>query len=186
MFKNTSKILKTLKLGFWTTKICLVWFGQKNIQKGLLREFFGLKFILRILGRPEQSIHFFVFFSLPAPSLVMTKGLLTFAGPQNAQNNDFFMYTKKGQIWKFLTESEKSTLEALFQTKKKFSRELFMYSLVPSHMGDKIVKSKNLCCQLVVFPSFSLLNWGNWNSGYVKLGIRWAEWNKDDEFSTDI
>ena len=24
----------------------------------------------------------------------MTKGLLTFAGPQNAKNNDFFMYTK--------------------------------------------------------------------------------------------
>ena len=24
-------------------------------------------------------------------------------------------------------------------------------------MGDKIVKSKNLCCQLVVFPSLSLL-----------------------------
>ena len=25
-------------------------------------------------------------------------------------------------------------------------------------MGDKIVKSKNLCCQPVVFPSLSLLN----------------------------
>ena len=33
-----------------------------------------------------------------------------------------------------------------------------MYSQVPSHMGDKIVKSKNLCCQPVVFPSLSLLN----------------------------
>ena len=28
-------------------------------------------------------------------------------------------------------------------------------------MGDKIVKSKNLCCQPVVFPSLSLLKeWG--------------------------
>ena len=68
--------------------------GKKNIQKGLLRGFFGLKFILRTLGRPERPIQFFGFFSLPAPTLVMSEGLLTFAGPQNAQNNTFFMYTK--------------------------------------------------------------------------------------------
>jgi hypothetical protein len=36
------------------------------------------------------QFNFSVFFSLPAPTLVMTKGLLTFAAPQNAQNNDFF------------------------------------------------------------------------------------------------
>ena len=68
--------------------------GKKNIQKSLLRWFFGQKFLLRILGRPEQPIQFFGGFALPAPTLVMTKGLVTFAGPQNAQNNDFFMYTK--------------------------------------------------------------------------------------------
>ena len=68
--------------------------GKKNIQKGLLREFFGLKFILGKLGRLERPFQFFGFFSLSAPTLVMSKGLLTFAGPQNAQNNDFFMYTK--------------------------------------------------------------------------------------------
>ena len=81
-----------------------MWFGQKNIQKGLLREFFGLKFILRILGRPERPIQFFGVFSLPAPTLVMTKGLLTFAGPQNAQNNNFFMYTKTGSDLKFFDQ----------------------------------------------------------------------------------
>ena len=68
--------------------------GKKNIQKGLLRQFFGLKFDLCILGQPERPIPFFGVFSLPAPALVMTKGLLTFAGPQNAQNNDFLVYTK--------------------------------------------------------------------------------------------
>ena len=68
--------------------------GKKNIQKGLLRQFYGLKFILGKLGRPERPFQFFGVFSLPAPTLVMTKGLGTFAGPQNAQNNDFFMYTK--------------------------------------------------------------------------------------------
>ena len=25
------------------------------------------------------------------------------------------------------------------------------------------------------------LNWGNWNSGFVKLGVRWAEWDRDHE-----
>jgi hypothetical protein len=54
----------------------------------------GQKFILGILGRPERPIQFFGFFSLPAPTLVMTKGRGNFAGPQNAQNNDFFIYTK--------------------------------------------------------------------------------------------
>jgi hypothetical protein len=50
------------------------------------------------VGRPEPPIQLFGFFSLRAPSLVMTKakGLLTFAGPKYAQNNDFFMYTKTG------------------------------------------------------------------------------------------
>ena len=70
--------------------------GKKNIQKVVLRGFFGLKFILGKLGRLERPFQFFGVFSLSAPSLVMTKGLLTFAGPQNAQNNDFFMYTKTG------------------------------------------------------------------------------------------
>ena len=37
-------------------------------------------------------------------------------------------------------------------------------------MGDKIVKSKNLCCQLVVFPSLSLLNKFFWsNQCYFSL-----------------
>jgi len=67
---------------------------EKNIQKGLLRRLFGLKFDLGILGRPERPIPFFGVFSLSAPTLVMSKGLLTFAGPQNAQNNDFLVYTK--------------------------------------------------------------------------------------------
>ena len=66
----------------------------KNILKGLLHQFFELKFILRILGRPEQPIQFFGGFSLPALTLVMFVGLLTFAGPQNAQNNDFLVHTK--------------------------------------------------------------------------------------------
>ena len=61
---------------------------KKNIQKGLLRGFFGT------LGRPERPFQFFGVFSLSAPTLVMSKGLLTFAGPQNAQNNDFLVYTK--------------------------------------------------------------------------------------------
>ena len=78
--------------------------GKKKPQKGLLREFFGQKFILRILGRPERPIQFFGVFSLPAPTLVMTKGLLTFAGPQNAQNNDFFMYTKTGSDLKIFDQ----------------------------------------------------------------------------------
>ena len=78
--------------------------GKKNIQKGLLRQFFGLEFDLRILGRPEWPIQFFGFFSLPAPTLVMTKGLLTFAGPQNAQNNDFFMYAKTGSDLKIFDQ----------------------------------------------------------------------------------
>ena len=77
---------------------------KKNIQKGLLRQFYGLKFILGKLGRPERPFQFFGGFSLPAPSLVMTKGLLTFAGPQNAQNNDFFMYTKTGSDLKFFDQ----------------------------------------------------------------------------------
>ena len=64
--------------------------GKKNIQKGLLRHLFGLKFILGKLGRLERPFQFFGFFSLSAPTLVMSKGLLTFAGPKNAQNNDFF------------------------------------------------------------------------------------------------
>ena len=78
--------------------------GKKNIQKGLLRHLFGLKFDLGILGRPERPIPFFGVFSLPAPTLVMTKGLRTFAGPQNAQNNDFFMYTKKGSDLKIFDQ----------------------------------------------------------------------------------
>ena len=68
---------------------------KKYIQKGLLRQFFGLKFDLRILDRPERPTPIFGVFSLPAPTLVMTKGLRTFAGPQNAQNNDFFHVHKK-------------------------------------------------------------------------------------------
>ena len=60
--------------------------GKKNIQKVVLRGNFGLKFILGKLGRLERPFQFFGVFSLSAPSLVMTKGLLTFAGPQNAQN----------------------------------------------------------------------------------------------------
>ena len=67
---------------------------KKNIQKGLLRQFFGLKFVLCSLGRPERPFQFFGGFSLSAPALVMSKGLITFAGPQNAQNNDFLVYTK--------------------------------------------------------------------------------------------
>jgi hypothetical protein len=78
--------------------------GKKNIQKGLLREFFGLKFVLHILGWPERPIPFFGVFSLPAPTLVMSKSLLTFASPQNAQNNDFFMYTKKGSDLKIFDQ----------------------------------------------------------------------------------
>ena len=37
-------------------------------------------------------------------------------------------------------------------------------------MGDKIVKSKNLCCQPVVFPSLSLLNWSKNRDNY-ELGV---------------
>jgi hypothetical protein len=51
-------------------------------------------FDLGILGWPERPIPFFGVFSLSAPTLVMSKGLLTFAGPQNAQNDDFLVYTK--------------------------------------------------------------------------------------------
>ena len=91
----------------------------------MLRRSTGQKFILRFMGRPEPPIQFFGVFSLRAPPLVMNKGLLTFAGPQNAQNNDFFMYTKTGSDLKFLTKSEKSTLEALFQTEKKNSVGFF-------------------------------------------------------------
>ena len=57
----------------------------------------------------------------------MSKGLLTFAGPQNAQNNDFFMYTKTwsdlkvfDQTWKIHSGSPVSNW------KKKFSRVLFI------------------------------------------------------------
>ena len=70
----------------------------------MLRRRTGQKFILRIVGWPEPPIQFFRVFSLPAPSLGMTKGLLTFAGPQNAQNNDFFMYTKTGSDLKFFDQ----------------------------------------------------------------------------------
>ena len=35
-------------------------------------------------------------------------------------------------------------------------------------MGDKIVKSKNLCCQPVVFPSLSLLN-GTYLEKFLKF-----------------
>ena len=112
LFKNTSKIPKTLRFGFWTTKICLQWFGQKKIYKrvGLLRRFFGLKFNLPILGWLEQPIPFFGVFLLPAPTLLMTKCLLTFAGSKNAQNNYFFRYTKTGSdlkifdLWKIHSE----------------------------------------------------------------------------------
>ena len=62
------------------------------------------KFIFCILGQPEWPIQFFGFFSLRAPSLVMTKGLLTFGGPQNAQKNDFFMYTKTGSDLKIFDQ----------------------------------------------------------------------------------
>jgi hypothetical protein len=34
----------------------------------------------------------------------MTKGLGTFASPQNAQNNDFFMYTKIGSDLKIFDQ----------------------------------------------------------------------------------
>ena len=43
-------------------------------------------------------------FSLQAPTLVMTKGLGTFAGPKNAQNNDFFMYTINGSDLKIFDQ----------------------------------------------------------------------------------
>jgi hypothetical protein len=69
-----------------------------------LRPRTGQKFILRILGRPEWPIQFFGFFLLQAWNLVMTKGLLTFASPQNAQNNDFFMYTKTGSDLKIFDQ----------------------------------------------------------------------------------
>ena len=79
----------------------------KNILKGLLHQFFELKFILRILGRPVRSIHFFRVLSLPAPVLVKSKGLLTSAGPKNAQNYDFFMDTKTGSDLKIFDQIEK-------------------------------------------------------------------------------
>ena len=66
-------------------------FSQYNTKFLRLHGRTGKKLILRILGRPDQPIQFWVFL-LPVPTL--TKGLLTFAGPQNAQSNDFFMYTK--------------------------------------------------------------------------------------------
>ena len=69
-----------------------------------LRSRTGQKFILRILGRPERPIQFFWVFSLRAPALGMTKGLLTFAGPQNAQKNDFIMYTKTGSDLKIFDQ----------------------------------------------------------------------------------
>ena len=71
---------------------------KETIQTGLLRQFYGLKFILGKLGRPEQPFQFFGGFSLQAPTLVMTKGLGTFAGPKNAQNNVFSCTQKMGQI----------------------------------------------------------------------------------------
>ena len=104
LFSNTSKSPKMLIFGFWTTKICLQWFGQKKIKKGLLRRFFGLKFDLRILGRPELPIPFFGVFPLPAPTLVMTKDLRTFAGPQNTQKKNYYMYKKKGSNLKIFNQ----------------------------------------------------------------------------------
>jgi hypothetical protein len=74
-------------------KFVLCGLGKTNIQKGLLREFFGLKFDPATSGR---RIPIFWTFTLRAPSLVMPKGLLTFGGPKNAQNKDFFMFTKTG------------------------------------------------------------------------------------------
>ena len=72
--------------------------GKKNIQMGLMRDFFGLKFILHILGWPEQPIQFFGVFSLPAPTLVMTKGLKHFASPKMLEIMIFSCTQKKGQI----------------------------------------------------------------------------------------
>ena len=72
--------------------------AKKNIQKGLLRQFFDLKFDLHILGRPEWPIQFFGVFSLPAPTLVMTKSLRTFPAPKMLKIMIFSCTQKKGQI----------------------------------------------------------------------------------------
>ena len=37
-----------------------------------------------------------------------------------------------------------------------------------------ILKRKTLC---------NTLNWGNWNSGLVKLGVQWAEQDRNKEKS---
>ena len=39
-------------------------------------------------------------------------------------------------------------------------------------MGDKIIKSKNLCCQPVVFPSLSLLNFFSFVTTILHHGLR--------------
>jgi hypothetical protein len=71
------------------------------------------------LGWPERPIPFFGVFSLPAPTLVMSKSLLTFASPQNAQNNDFFMYTKTGSDFKIFDKILKIHSVSLVSNQKK-------------------------------------------------------------------
>ena len=50
-----------------------------------------------------------------APFLGMPKGLLTFASPENFQNFEFFMYTKKGSDLRNFGQIRK--IEMLFQKK---------------------------------------------------------------------
>ena len=120
----------------WVCCICCTWMAlvktiipPKKYTKGSIAWIFRPKVHFAHFGLARAANSIFRGFLLPAPTLVMSKGLLTFAGPQNAQNNDFFMYTKTGldlknfdQIWKIRSGSPVSN------RKKKFSRELFMYS----------------------------------------------------------
>ena len=66
----------------------MVW--AKKIQKGLLREFFGIKFDPATFGRLDMLNPKFLDFYTLGTFLGMFKGLLTFWGPKNAQNFDFF------------------------------------------------------------------------------------------------
>ena len=46
-------------------------------------------------------------------------------------------------------------------------------------MGDKIVKSKNLCCQPVVFPSLSLLNGWSLSTNLIwKIPEELGQWQR--------
>ena len=99
----------------WTTKICLVSFGQYK-KKSKIAAWSWLK-VHSLHSGSDRATTLILFGGFHFQHLLWE--WLTACWLKKNAHLDFLCTPKQGQIWEYLAKSEKSTLEALFQTEKK-------------------------------------------------------------------